>query len=245
MDIDRLLHGFLGSGATASATDTLSQAGTAAKGAMGSVPGGLAGGAVAGGLMALVLGTKKGRKIGGKALKYGGAAALGGLAFKAYSDYRSKQASPATAAPRPAPPAPASSPIAPPPADSGFTPAMADEARDRGLHLGLVRAMISAANADGHIDAAEQKAIMEQIDRMGLGPDEKSFLFDQLRKPSDPIAIAGLAADEPQAAQLYLASLMAIDIDTPEERRYMERLGDALRLPEALRRELSAHAQTQ
>jgi len=133
--------------------------------------------------------------------------------------------------------------VAPAPTDSGFDPAQITDARGQDMRLALVQAMISAAKADGHIDAAENQTIMDQIDQMGLAADEKSFLFDQLRAPSDPLAIANLASDEPQAAELYLASLLTIDADTAEEQRYMERLGDALRLPVALRAELAAHAQ--
>ncbi len=45
---------------------------------------GAGGGALAGGLAALLLGSKTGRKIGGEALKMGGMAAVGALAYKAY-----------------------------------------------------------------------------------------------------------------------------------------------------------------
>jgi len=242
MDINRLLTGFLGADAGAAVASTASQAGSAAKGAMSNMPGGLAGGAAAGGLVALLLGTKKGRKYGGAALKYGGMAVLGGLAYKAYGNYKSNQTAAASSAVPQYQPTAASAPVAPAPVDSGFDPARITDARGQDMRLGLVQAMISAARADGHIDAEENQAIMNQIDQMGLGPLEKSFLFDQLRAPSDPIAIANLASDEPQAAELYLASLLTIDTDTVEEQRYMERLGDALRLPEALRAELSAHA---
>ncbi len=241
MDINRLLDGFLGSQAGASVAKTASDVGAAAKGAASSIPGGLVGGAAAGGIAALLLGTKKGRKYGGAALKYGGMAALGGLAYKAYSDYKSNQSA-AASAPQPnTAPAPAPAPALAP-ADSGFDPAQITDARGQDMRLSLVQAMISAAKADGHVDGQENQAIMDQIDQMGLGPNEKGFLFDQLRADSDPIAIANLASDEPQAAELYLASLLAIDVDTPEEQRYMERLGDALRLPAALRAELTAHA---
>ncbi|MCW9045173.1 MAG: tellurite resistance TerB family protein [Alphaproteobacteria bacterium] len=242
MDINRLLNGFLGSDAGASVANTASQAGSAAKGALSGLPGGLAGGAAAGGIAALLLGTKKGRKYGGAALKYGGMAALGGLAYKAYSNYKTNQSqAPSSTAPQNRPD-PSTVPPAPAPVESGFDPAQITDARGQDMRLSLMQAMISAAKADGHIDAAENKVIMDQIDQMGLAADEKSFLFDQLRAPSDPIAIANLASDEPQAAELYLASLLTIDTDTPEEERYMERLGDALRLPVALRSELVAHA---
>lgn len=244
MDITRLIDGFLGPGAGASIGQTVgsvaSQASETAKSATQNMPGGLMGGAAAGGLMALLLGTKKGRKIGGSVLKYGGMAALGGLAYKAYTDYKTNQTTAPSGpwtAPQPQTPQPQAMSQAP--ADSGFDPALIQDTSGRDMRLSLVQAMISAAKADGHIDADENKIIMDQIDGLGLASDEKVFLFDQLRAPSDPIAIAHLARDERQATELYLASLLAIDTDTPEEQRYIDRLGDALRLPDALRVELT------
>lgn len=244
MDITRLIDGFLGPGAGASIGQTVgsvaTQASETARSATQNMPGGVMGGAAAGGIMALLLGTKKGRKIGGSVLMYGGLAALGGLAYKAYTDYKSNQATPPFGSgtePQRHPPQPQT--IFQAPADSGFDPATIQDTSGRDLRLSLVQAMISAAKADGHIDAAENKIIMGQIDSLGLGADEKAFLFDQLRRPSDPLSIANLARDERQATELYLASLLAIDTDTPEEQRYMDRLGDALRLPDALRIELT------
>ena len=249
MDINRLIDGFLGSGG-GQQTASGQQQGSGLAGAMSGFPGGLAGGAAAGGIVALMLGSKKARKIGGKALTYGGMAAVGGLAYKAYSDYRknqqTQQASPAPqqqAAPvRSAPPPPIQQ-IPPAPADSGFDPAQLQDQSGNDLRLGLIQAMISAAKADGHIDAAENDNIRTQIEATNLAADEKGFLFDQLAAASDPIAIANLAKDETQASELFLVSALTIDIDTPEEGRYMERLGDALRLPEALRQELLGHAE--
>ncbi len=106
------------------------------------------------------------------------------------------------------------------------------------MRLTLVRAMISAAKADGHVDQSENALIQQQIQTMELAADEKAFLFDQLNAPSDPIAIARLAGGEEQSAEIYLASALALDVDTPEEQRYLERLADALHLPAALRVEL-------
>ena len=56
-------------------------------------------GAVAGGALALLLGSKRGRGLGGKALKYGSAAALGVLAWNVYRDWQSKQGGSRAAAP--------------------------------------------------------------------------------------------------------------------------------------------------
>lgn len=252
MDINRLISGFLGGGAgdgagggMAGGMGGVAETARAALsgGATSGMGGGLAGGALAGGAMALLLGTKKGRKVGGTALKYGGMAAVGGLAYMAYRNYRASQsggAAQSQAPQAPTTPTPVQA-IPTPPADSGFDPASAQDAQGRDLRLSLVQAMISAAKADGHIDGDEHARIAAQIDTMDLAGDEKAFLFDCMRADSDPIAIATLARDEAQSAEVYLASLLVIDTDTPEERRYMERLGDALRLPGPLRLELENH----
>lgn len=61
-------------------------------GGLGSLLGGAGGGALAAGAMGLLLGNKKARKFGGKALTYGGLAALGVIAYKAYGNWQAKQA---------------------------------------------------------------------------------------------------------------------------------------------------------
>lgn len=239
MDIKRLLEGFLGQVGTGQGTGQAAGQGpgqTAGQspgiGGMLGIPGGAAGGAVAGGVIALLLGSRKARKLGGKALTYGGLAAVGALAYKAWSDYRAnQQGSPVPMTQLPAPPAGSAFDLA-----GGHAPQGVD------IRLALVRAMISAANADGHIDQNEHAQIRQQIQAMTLAADEKAFLFDQLDAPSDPIAIARLSTGEEHAAEIYLASALAIDVDTPEELRYLERLADALRLPAALRTELDRHA---
>ena len=234
MDINRLLGSFLGPDVAGSLGNTARDVGAQAKSAASNVPGGVLGGVAAGGLMGYMLGNKKARKFGKKALTYGGMAAVGGLAYKAYRDYQNNKQAPAPTAPM--------GEIAAPPRGSGFV--IEDQVDIKGLdmRLALVIAMISAAKADGHIDADENVAIQNQIQTTDLAADEKAFLFDYLNAPADPIAIAAHAKGEEQAAELYLASALCIDVDTAEERRYMQRLGDALRLPDGLRSQLDAHA---
>lgn len=233
----------------------------------GSMPGGLVGGVAAGGLAALLLSNKKARKMGGKALAYGGMAAVGGLAYKAWRDHKDAQSNspPPSAdarmdaeppAPRPAqsqaaPQRPVqaydaqgrstAAQIPPPPTGSIFDLAnqqATDPVED--IRLVLIRAMISAAKADGHIDGEERARIEDQIQALEIGQAEQRFLIDQLNAPSDPIAIARLSKGPEQAAEIYVASSLAVDVDTPEEHRYLERLADALHLPDDLRQRIDA-----
>ena len=60
---------------------------------LGSLLSGAGGGALAAGAMGLLLGNKRARKMGGKALTYGGLAALGVIAYKAYGNWQAQQAS--------------------------------------------------------------------------------------------------------------------------------------------------------
>ena len=48
-------------------------------------------GAAVGGLLALLLGTKTGRSVTGKAVKYGSIAAVAAVAYKAYQSWQSAQ----------------------------------------------------------------------------------------------------------------------------------------------------------
>ncbi len=220
----------------------------------GGMPSGLLGGAAAGGLAALLLSNKKARKMGGKALAYGGMAAVGGLAYKAWRDHKDAQAN-ATATAHAKGHAdiqaqthasrsagyqqhPGSNT---PPAGSIFDLADQRETASGGdIRLLLVRAMISAAKSDGHIDGEERTRIEEHIRELRIGQEEQRFLVDQLNAPSDPIAIARLSESPEQAAEIYAASALAVDIDTPEEHRYLERLADALHLPDDLRQRLDS-----
>ena len=230
MDPTKLLDQFLGADAKAA----LSQAGGFAKDKMSGMGGlgGFAGGAASGGLVALLLGSKKVRKMAGGVVGYGGAAALGALALKAYQNYQDGKS--ITGAPRPTP------------AELQYTPALAlptaaPGADGQPFELALIRAMIGAAKADGHVDAQEQKLVFEQVEKLGLDAEAKAFVFDALSGPADLTGIAGSAASPEQASELYLVSRLAIDPDHPAERAYLEALAHRLKLPP----DLIAHLERQ
>lgn len=189
-------------------------------GGLGGALGGLGGGALAGGLASVLLGSKTGRKLAGNVVTLGGMAAVGALAYHAYKNYQTGQA--------PQAPARTSVPMLPPPSDTPFNPS--GEADQQSLGRNLLRAMISASKADGHVDAAEQASIFAQMDKMSLGAEDKAFVIDELRKPLDIDAVARAARTPEEAAELYIASLLAIDVDNASERGYLDMLAARLKL---------------
>ncbi|OYW57655.1 MAG: hypothetical protein B7X99_09925 [Rhizobiales bacterium 17-65-6] len=181
-------------------------------------------GGAAGGLAALLLGSKRGRKLAGSALKYGGLAAIGGLAYKAYRDYQAKQAAPQVPAS-----ARTSVPLLPPPADSAFAIENAPQGAET-FALEMVVAMINAAKADGHIDAEERARIEGRLSEGGLDPDERAFLSRELAAPMDIERVVKAAKNKEEAVELYAASFIAITPDHPAERGYLQMLAARLGL---------------
>lgn len=210
--------------------------GEKAKSAMGGggMSGGMSGalgGAAAGGLLALLVSSKGARKMGGKALTYGGAAAVGALAFRAWQNYRDGKQPGAAETP--------TEPL-PPPKDSAFDAENTAAADGLPFALTLVRTMIAAAKADGHVDAAEQKKLFDHVDDQGFDNETKAWMFDELRKNQDVAELARAAKGPEQAAEIYLAARMTIDPDDPQEQRFLRELSVRLDLPRELVQPLGA-----
>ncbi len=94
----------------------------------------------------------------------------------------------------------------------------------------LVKAMINAAKADGEIDQEEQQRIIGKLDD-GLSEEEKNFFQDEAAAPLDLEGVIASAAGRPEmAAQIYAASLLAIEVDSVEEQEYMHNLAAGLEL---------------
>lgn len=94
----------------------------------------------------------------------------------------------------------------------------------------VLLAMINAAKADGEVDETEIQRIAGKIGEDGITAEEKAFVVGELRKPLDLQALVSAVPNEAVAAQVYGASLLAIDIDTPAEVQYLRQLAAALRL---------------
>lgn len=221
-DAKKLLDQFLGAqvpGAGGSVKDRAGQIGQMAK------DNPLATGAIA----AVLLGTGAGRQLTGSVLKIGGLAAIAGLGYQAYKNWQAGEAAPPADA---STAATASPELLPPPAESGF--GTEDAANSADFAVVLVRAMIAAARADGHIDDAEREAILGKVKLAGLDADAQAFLEGELANPVDLDAIIGAAATESQKVELYTASRIAIEPDNRAERGYLDLLAGRLGLADGL-----------
>lgn len=178
-----------------------------------------------GAIVGLLLGTKQGRRIGKTALKWGGMAAIAGLAYKAYQNYQSGKMPGEAAAQEPA--------VLPPPDNTSFDPSRAPQGENE-FALALIRAMIAAARADGHIDEAERRKIAERLEEAGVDREEESFLLEELERPVDIDAIVAAAKTDAQKVELYTASRLTIEPNSRAERGYLDMLAGRLQLPDAL-----------
>jgi len=105
--------------------------------------------------------------------------------------------------------------------------------------------MIAAARSDGRLDAKESQAIFQRIETLGLDPDSQSLIVAEMRRPVDMDAIVNSATSPEVAAEIYIASLLAIDMDTPAEQSYLAMLAARLNIPPDLAAELRRQVEAQ
>lgn len=91
----------------------------------------------------------------------------------------------------------------------------------------MLRAMIQAAKCDGNLDDGEQARLLEKLG--DVSPEEQAFVKAELQAPVDAV---GLAGQVPQGLepQIYAMSVMAIDLDSQAEARYLHQFAQALGL---------------
>ena len=196
-----------------------------------------AGGAAVGGVLGLLMGSKRGRSMGGTALKYGSVAALGALAWKVYQDHQAKQtaaAAPASArAPVDITPRPHSAP-----ASFAALPAPQLEAHSQAM----LKALIAAAKADGHMDERERGLVHAELQRIEADAATRAWVDAELARPVEPAEVAAAATGPEMAAEMYLASVLMVDQTTTMERAYLDALARELRLAPTLKADLEARA---
>ncbi|MCK9533428.1 MAG: tellurite resistance TerB family protein [Pseudomonas sp.] len=169
-------------------------------------------GAATGGLVGLLLGSKTGRKLA----TYGGIAALGAVAWRAYTQHRSEASKNVPALPQ-----------------------LNLQTENRAV----LRAVLAAARVDGHIDERERALIDQEIARHGGDASLRNWMEAQLNAPLDPQAIAREVADDPLlASEVYLVSALVIGDAGFLERSYLDRLAEQLGLDAELKLRLESDA---
>lgn len=192
-------------------------------GGSGASLGGFLSGAGGGALAALLVSNKSARKLGSKAITYGGLAALGVIAYKAYSNWQSNQA-------------------------AGTAPTAEPQTLDRlpapqvELHSqAILRAMVAAAKADGHVDERERQLLGEQLNKLPADQGElQQWLHNEINQPLDPAAVARAASTPEMAAEMYIASVLMVDEEHFLERAYLDELARQLKLDPGLKVELES-----
>lgn len=94
----------------------------------------------------------------------------------------------------------------------------------------LLQAMISAAKADGQIDGGEMQRIVGKMEEGGADGEARDFVLQEMRKPLDLDALVAQVQTPELAAEVYAASLLAIEVDTPTEEAYLQQLAQKLKL---------------
>lgn len=179
-------------------------------------------GALAAGALAVLLGTGAGRKLTATSLKLGSLAAIGTVAYKAFQDWQKQQSGQAIESSKP-------------------VTELSGQAGDQ-RSKALLRAMIASAKADGHIDDNERALLTQQIEKLQVDPSAAAFITEELNKPLDVKAVAAGADSPAAAAEIYLLSRLVIDVDSDQERSYLEQLAKELGLASELVAQLEEQA---
>jgi uncharacterized membrane protein YebE (DUF533 family) len=188
------------------------------KSGLGSLLSGAGGGALAAGAMGLLLGNKKVRKVGGKVAIYGGLAALGVIAYKAFGNWQAQQGTAPQTAPQTL---------------DRLPPAQVEEHSQA-----ILKALVAAAKADGHIDERERGLIEGEFVKLDNDQQLQHWLHAELNKPLDPADVARAARTPEMAAEMYIASVMLVDEESFMEKSYLDELARQLKLEPGLKVEL-------
>lgn len=95
----------------------------------------------------------------------------------------------------------------------------------------ILTAMIDAAKSDGQVDAQELNRITANLQSSGAGQEGLNYVLKKLNGPMETAKIVSAVKNRPDlAAQVYSASLMAIEVDTDAERQYLAKLARSMGL---------------
>jgi uncharacterized membrane protein YebE (DUF533 family) len=150
-------------------------------------------------------------------VKYGGIAVLGMIAYKALRNWQASQNS-----------------GSPAPAGRGFLPNQMPGGGEEFSNV-LVQSMIAATQADGVIDEGEQQRLVGALAKLGASDEDRQAVADQLRRRINPQSLVAAAKTPEMGLGIYAASAMAVTIDSPAERKYLDSLATSLGIDPGLK----------
>ncbi len=94
----------------------------------------------------------------------------------------------------------------------------------------LIQAMVNAAKCDGQIDQQEQQKIVEHLGEE-VSDEERQFVISEMQSPLDT---EGFIRSIPRGAetQVYMMSLLGINLDSREEAQYLDTLRKGINMSE-------------
>ena len=91
--------------------------------------------------------------------------------------------------------------------------------------------LINAIKADGEVDQNEINRITGKLKGIGVDPEAQRCLMTLIQQPMETERLITAARGQSEfAAQIYGASLLAIEVDTPAEKKYLDQLATGLGL---------------
>lgn len=164
-------------------------------------------------LLAGLLGSRGGRRLVGDIAKTGAVAAIGALAYRAWTERQGGATQVHDADELIAAQA------------AGFP---IDPAADPDFALAVVRVMTAAAHADGVISPAESALLFDAAEKSAISAEERDF-FARPPSEEETFRVAKAAAKSPNhAAELYAAAVVMTAEPNERESAFLARLADAL-----------------
>jgi uncharacterized membrane protein YebE (DUF533 family) len=188
-------------------------------------------GAAGGALVSALTGNKSAKTL----LKTGGLIAVGGIAMKAWQAYSSNKGTDTSVAEAAVAPVPTPTIVSQPEIpvlSPSQTTANAHPNAD-GLLL-VLKSMISAAHADGHLSEQEQQKVWNKSVELGLPASELAVISEALHEPLHPAQIAVLATTLEAKIEVFTAAAIVIDDTCSAGQNYLDDLGKQLDLPVGL-----------
>jgi uncharacterized membrane protein YebE (DUF533 family) len=91
----------------------------------------------------------------------------------------------------------------------------------------VLKGMINAAKSDGQISPEEMQRIVGKLQESGADQGLQQWVMHQMQAPLNVQAFAAEIPNQEVAAQVYTASMLAVEVDTDAERRYLQEFAQA------------------